>query len=91
MPLQRRLPKRGFTNIFKKEYAIVNLSDLDRFDGGTRVDREALLVAGLINKRDTSIKILANGDITKSLTVAVDKVSGSARQKIEAAGGTVED
>ena len=91
MPLQRRLPKRGFTNIFKKEYAIVNLSDLDRFDGGTRVDREALLVAGLINKRDTSIKILANGDITKSLTVAVDKVSGSARQKIEAAGGTVEE
>jgi large subunit ribosomal protein L15 len=55
------------------------------------VDREALLAAGLINKRDISIKILANGDITKSLTVAVDKVSGSARQKIEAAGGTVEE
>ena len=91
MPLQRRLPKRGFTNIFRKEYTIVNLSDLDRFDGGTRVDREALLAAGLINNRDISIKILANGDITKSLTVAVDKVSGSARQKIEAAGGTVED
>jgi len=91
MPLQRRLPKRGFTNIYKKEYTIVNLSDLDRFDGGTRVDREVLLAAGLINKRDISIKVLANGDITKSLTVAVDKVSGSARQKIEAAGGTVEE
>ena len=91
MPLQRRLPKRGFTNIFRKEYAIVNLSDLDRFDGGTRVDRETLLAAGLINKRDISIKVLANGDITKSLTVAVDKISGSARQKIEAAGGTVEE
>ena len=91
MPLQRRLPKRGFTNIFRKEYVIVKLSDLDRFDGGTRVDREALIAAGLINNRDTAVKILANGDITKSLTVAVDKVSGSARQKIEAAGGTVEE
>ena len=91
MPLQRRLPKRGFTNIFRKEYAIVNLSDLDRFDGGTRVDRVALIAAGLINNRDIAVKVLANGDITKSLTVAVDKVSGSARQKIEAAGGTVEE
>jgi large subunit ribosomal protein L15 len=91
MPLQRRLPKRGFTNIFRKEYAIVNLSDLDRFDGGTRVDREALFTAGLINNRDIAVKVLANGDITKSLTVAVDKVSGSARQKIESAGGTVEE
>lgn len=91
MPLQRRLPKRGFTNIFKKEYAIVNLSDLDRFDAGARVDREALFAAGLIKKRDISIKVLANGEITKSLTVAVDKVSGSARQKIETAGGTVEE
>ena len=91
MPLQRRLPKRGFTNIFKKEYAIVNLSDLDRFDAGARVDREALIAAGLIKKRDIAVKVLANGDITKSLTVAVDKVSGSARQKIEAAGGTVEE
>jgi len=91
MPLQRRLPKRGFTNIFKKEYAIVNLSDLDRFDAGARVDREALIAAGLIKKRDIAVKVLANGDITKSLTVAVDKVSGSARQKIETAGGTVEE
>lgn len=91
MPLQRRLPKRGFTNIFRKEYTIVNLSDLDRFEGGTRVDREALFTAGLINNRDIAVKVLANGDITKSLTVAVDKVSGSARQKIESAGGTVEE
>ena len=91
MPLQRRLPKRGFTNIFRKEYVIVKLADLERFDGGTRVDREALIAAGLINNRDIAVKILANGDITKSLTVAVDKVSGSARQKIESAGGTVEE
>jgi large subunit ribosomal protein L15 len=90
MPLQRRLPKRGFTNIFKKEYAIVNLSDLDQF-AGTRVDRQTLLEAGLIAKGDQFVKILANGEVSKSVTVAVDKVSTGARQKIEAAGGTVED
>ena len=91
MPLQRRLPKRGFTNLFRKEYAIVNLADLDGFAAGARVDRLALLAAGLIDKGDQFVKILANGEVSKSLTVAVDKVSGSARQKIEAAGGTVEE
>lgn len=91
MPLQRRLPKRGFMNLFRKEYAIVSLADLDRLAAGTRVDRQALLAAGLIDKRDQYVKILANGEVSKSLTVAVDKVSGSARQKIEAAGGTVEE
>ena len=91
MPLQRRLPKRGFNNIFRKEYAIVQVSDLDTFDSGSRIDREALAGAGLIDKRATQVKILANGELSKSLTVAVDKVSQGAKAKIEAAGGTVEE
>ncbi len=90
MPLQRRLPKRGFNNIFRKEYAIVQVSDLENFDAGSRIDREALVQAGLIDKRTTLVKVLANGELSKSLTVAVDKVSAGAKQKIEAAGGTVE-
>ncbi len=90
MPLQRRLPKRGFTNIFRKEYALVQVRDLEVFDAGSRVDREALVQAGLIEKRTSLVKVLANGELTKSLTVAVDKVSGGAKKKIEAAGGTVE-
>lgn len=89
MPLQRRLPKRGFNNIFKKEYAIVSLSDLEGFAEGSKVDRQALLDAGLISKRDKLVKVLANGEINKPLTVSIDKVSSGARQKIEAAGGTV--
>lgn len=91
MPLQRRLPKRGFNNIFRKEYAIVQVKALEAFEAGSRVDREALIQAGLIDKRTTLVKVLANGELTKSLTVAVDKVSEGARKKIEAAGGTVED
>ncbi|MCD6388481.1 MAG: 50S ribosomal protein L15 [Desulfobulbaceae bacterium] len=91
MPLQRRLPKRGFTNIFKKQIAIVNVKDLDTFDIGTRIDREALVRAGLIGKTDKLVKILGNGEVTKNFKVAVDKISQSARNKIEAAGGTVED
>lgn len=90
MPLQRRLPKGGFTNIFKKEYAIITLSDLEVFDVDSRIDRESLLAVGLINKSDTLVKILANGEISKSLTIAVDKISSGARQKIEAVGGTIE-
>ena len=91
MPLQRRLPKRGFTNIFKTHYAIVNLTDLARFEAGSRIDRQALVDAGLVSKRDSLVKLLGNGDIEKSLTIAVDKVSKSARQKIEAASGSVEE
>ena len=91
MPLQRRLPKRGFNNIFRKEYAIVQVKALEAFEAGSRVDREALIQAGLIDKRTTLVKVLANGELTKSLTIAVDKVSEGARKKIEAAGGTVED
>jgi large subunit ribosomal protein L15 len=91
MPLHRRLPKRGFTNIFKKECAIVSLSALDSFDAGTVIDREALLAAGLIKSKDSLIKVLANGDISKALTVDVDKISQGARDKIVAAGGTVKE
>ncbi|NOQ65655.1 MAG: 50S ribosomal protein L15 [Desulfobacterales bacterium] len=90
MPLQRRLPKRGFNNIFRKEYTIVQLSDLEVFEPGSRVDREALIQKGLIDKRSILVKVLANGELSKSLTVAVDKISQGARTKIEAAGGTVE-
>jgi large subunit ribosomal protein L15 len=90
MPLQRRLPKRGFNNIFRKEYALVQVRDLESFESGSRVDREALLKAGLIEKNATLVKVLANGELTKSLTVIVDKISQGARKKIEAAGGTVE-
>ena len=91
MPLHRRLPKRGFTNIFKKEYEIVSLSDLDRFDAGTVVDHETLFTAGLISKKECLVKILANGEVSKALTVAVDKLSQSAREKIIAAGGTIKE
>jgi len=90
MPLQRRLPKRGFNNIFRKEYTIVQVSDLEIFEPDSRVDREAMIQAGLIDKRTTLVKVLANGELSKSLTVAVDKISQGARTKIEAAGGTVE-
>ena len=90
MPLVRRIPKRGFNNIFRKEYIIIQVSDLETFDTGTRIDREALVQAGLVGKRDNLVKVLANGELTKSLTIAVDKVSEGAKKKIEAAGGTVE-
>ena len=90
MPLQRRVPKRGFTNIFRKEYAIVNLSDLDRFDKGSTVDVCSLLEAGLVNKIGAGVKLLANGDIKKPLIIKVHKSSQAAREKVEAAGGRIE-
>jgi len=90
MPLHRRLPKRGFTNIFKKEYVIITLDDLNLFENGSTVDLNALIEAG-IARHECLIKILANGELTKSLTVQVDKISQGARSKIEAAGGTVKD
>lgn len=90
MPLQRRLPKRGFNNVFRKEYAIVQVRDLETFESGSRVDREALITAGLIDKSTSLVKVLANGELSKPLTVAVDKVSQGARNKIEAAGGSIE-
>ncbi len=90
MPLHRRLPKRGFTNIFRKKFAIVSLSDLDKFDSGATIDRKALLDAGVI-KKDIPVKVLANGEITKAVTVDVDKVSQGAKDLISAAGGTVKE
>lgn len=90
MPLQRRLPKRGFNNLFRNEYAIVQVKDLEVFDAGSRIDREALIQAGLIGRKAKLVKVLANGELSKPLTVAVDKVSEGARKKVEAAGGTVE-
>ena len=91
MPLQRRLPKRGFNNIFKQVYTIINIQELERFAVDSRVDKQALIAAGLVSKNDKLVKILGNGELLHALTVAVDKVSSSARQKIEAVGGKVEE
>ena len=92
MPLHRRLPKRGFTNIFKKENAVVNLSDLERFDNGTTVDEAALREAGLVKgNQHSGIKILGDGKLTKKLTVHAHKFSASARKHIEEAGGSCQE
>jgi len=91
MPLHRRLPKRGFTNIFKKVIAVVNISDLERFDSGATVDESALRQAGLVKGRKDGIKILGNGKLTKKLTVHAAKFSESARRQIEAAGGSCQE
>ena len=91
MPLHRRLPKRGFTNIFKKEHAVVNVSDLERFDNGMTVDEAALRKAGLVKGKNEGIKILGDGKLTKKLTVSATKFSASARKQIEAAGGTCQE
>jgi large subunit ribosomal protein L15 len=91
MPLHRRLPKRGFTNIFKKEYSVVNLGDLDRFDNGATVDESALRKSGLIKGRHDGIKVLGHGEVTKKLTVVAEKFSKTAKEKIEAAGGSCQE
>jgi large subunit ribosomal protein L15 len=90
MPIHRRLPKRGFTNIFKKEVAIINVRDLDRFEAGAVVDGSALVEKGLVKGRRDGIKLLGQGDISIALTVQINAVSRSAKEKIEAAGGSVE-
>ncbi len=90
MPIHRRLPKRGFTNIFKKVFAVINIRDLERFESGTVVDETELIRCGLVKGPRDGIKLLANGEITKGLTVKVNRVSKSAKDKIEAAGGSVE-
>jgi large subunit ribosomal protein L15 len=90
MPLIRRIPKRGFNNAaFKKNYAIVNLADLNQFDDGATINESVLLEANLIRGKYFGVKVLGNGDITKKLTITVDKVSEAAREKIEKAGGAV--
>jgi len=90
MPLQRRLPKRGFVNIFRKEWAIVNVKSLNRFPAGSVVDADALRKEGLIKGTADGVKLLGDGDIDRKLTVKVDKASRSAVEKVVAAGGTVE-
>lgn len=91
MPLQRRVPKRGFVNIFGKEFSIVNVSALDQsFENGAVVDIDALIEKGLVKKVLDGVKILGNGEISKKLTVQVNAYSEAAKQKIEAAGGKAE-
>ena len=90
MPLTRRIPKRGFTNIFAKEYAIVNVSALNAFEDGAVVTNEALVEKGLVKKVLDGVKVLGGGELQKKLTVQVDKVTESAKAKIEAIGGKVE-
>ena len=89
-PLFRRLPKRGFTNINRKEYAIVNLDTLNRFEDGTEVTPELLIETGVVSKEKAGIKILAKGNIEKKLTVKAHKFSSAAKEAIEAAGGNTE-
>jgi large subunit ribosomal protein L15 len=92
MPLTRRLPKRGFTNIFRIEHQVVRLSDLERrMPEGAEVTRESLVQAGLISARKGPAKVLANGDLSRAVTVRGIRMSAGAREKIEAAGGRVEE
>lgn len=92
MPLYRRLPHRGFTNIFRKEWEIVNLGDIEsHYDAGETVDGVSLAACGLVKKAEGLVKILAKGELTKSLSFSVDKVSASAKAKILKAGGKVEE
>ncbi|WP_373192383.1 50S ribosomal protein L15 [Pediococcus acidilactici] len=90
MPLYRRIPKRGFTNINRKEYAIVNLDALNVFDEGAEITPEALLKAGIVKKQLSGVKILGNGEVSKKFTVKAQKFSASAVKAIEAAGGKTE-
>jgi large subunit ribosomal protein L15 len=90
MPLIRRLPKRGCTNIFKKEYAIINVEALERFEPHQEVTPELLAAKGLIRSRNDGVKVLGTGALTKALTVHAHKFSQSATAKIEAAGGKVQ-
>jgi len=92
LPIIKRLPRlRGFTNIFKKEYSIVKLSMLDVFEAGSEVTVEEILQAGIIKTKKLPVKILADGDISKAITVKADKFSAAAKAKIEAAGGKAEE
>lgn len=90
MPLYRRIPKRGFTNRNSKEIVAINVNELERFEDGAEVTVEALLESGAISHKKDGVKILGNGDLTKKLHVKVNAFSASAKEKIEAAGGTAE-
>ncbi|MGB5159045.1 large ribosomal subunit protein uL15 [Desulfobacterium sp. N47] len=89
MPIQRRLPKVGFTNIFKKEIAVINIRDLLKFESGSVVDVDLLVSSGIVKGKHDGIKLLAQGDINYSLTIKLDRVSNGARTKIEKAGGKI--
>ncbi len=91
MPLQRRLPKRGFTNIFRKEYAVVNLADLEKIGGSDPITPEVLVSRKLVRKLGDGVKILGTGELKAKLVVRAHKFSKSAKEKIEAAGGTAEE
>ena len=90
MPLARRIPKRGFNNIFAQPLESVNVSALERFENGAVVDADALLAAGVLSKCVNGVKVLGNGNLTKAITVKASAFSESAKQKIEAAGGKAE-
>ncbi|UCD46835.1 MAG: 50S ribosomal protein L15 [Deltaproteobacteria bacterium] len=90
MPLQRRIPKRGFHNPFRKEYSIVNVRDLNRFAAGSVVDIDALKAAGMVKNVRDGVKLLGDGDVKHALTVKVDRASKEAARKVVAAGGIVE-
>ena len=90
MPLARRVPKRGFTNIFATKYAIINVADLNKFDDGAVVDTKAIVEAGLVKKVLDGVKVLGNGELSKKLTIEVAAFSESAKKKIEEAGGKAE-
>lgn len=90
MPLQRRLPKRGFNNLFRKEYNIINVEDLNRFDANAEVDAVALKEKGLIRKKKDGVKLLGNGQMEHPVVIKVQRASRVAREKVEAAGGKIE-
>lgn len=90
MPIHRRLPKRGFANIFRKNIVTINIHDLSKFETNTLVDEAALIRNGLVKGKNDGIKLLGQGDIKYPLTIKIDRISKSAREKIEVAGGNVE-
>ena len=90
MPIHRRLPKRGFTNIFKKNFVEINIRDLSRFESGSLVDKGVLIQEGLVRGKNDGIVLLGKGDISIPLTIKVSRISKGAREKIDGAGGTVE-
>ncbi len=90
MPLQRRLPKRGFNNIFAKKYVVLNLSDLNAFNAGDVVDINAVIAAGMAKKALDGLKVIGSGSVDKAITLKAVKVTAGAKEKIEAVGGKVE-
>ncbi len=91
MPMQRRLPKRGFNPLSRKVYSVVNLGQLDVFEAGSCVDIEAMLKSGVISRVQDGVKVLATGELSKAITVKAHKFSATAREKIVSAGGTAEE